>query len=631
MTIKAIKTITVLTLLCAVFVCFGTVCSEAAAGPGRVKGFKAKVIGRNVKLSWAKASGKVSCYVIYRNGRKIASVGRKTLKYTDKNRKYGKTYRYKVRACRKDVRRYGRWSVIRKALIRPGKVNVLKSTGSSIDQIALSWKKASGAVGYAVYRNGKLAVRTKSTSYTDKGLMPNSEYKYYIKSYAKNGTKYVYGKASKTLKAMTESVSEEMSQVEEHCAQTARDAFSEDDLEYFVNLINNRLQPQAVEMILEKFPVMRNAAEDGEIGRELPLYIYYKKGDDDGKPSHAELEPSGLQTIGKAGTVDGELRFTYLFAMDLRPFCTEQKDIDGYYRLIRSGEPIELLKDRLTGEMLRALMFDYNRTGMIGANQLADVYADDEGGSLNEELTEKYKKLVFPKWFTEGTVASVENIFRSENDLFKKLRGNGDNDLPGNYISSENGFDLEDNVLSYTSEESCKVSGYLAVLYLAELMYAMENENESSIDESGAVSADRLREGLNRILSDIHNEMALDDIIRDISPLDSENRKLYSNTEEFEQYFIKGRKDEAGQYTGDQKSINFVNSLLDYLGSGEGSSEGELSGGSILTALKASRSTLDENKEQNSDYLHITDSNRLTASTVKPDEASIGAGRSKLN
>ena len=42
MTIKAIKMITVLTLLCTVFVCFGTVCSEAAARPGRVKGFKAK-------------------------------------------------------------------------------------------------------------------------------------------------------------------------------------------------------------------------------------------------------------------------------------------------------------------------------------------------------------------------------------------------------------------------------------------------------------------------------------------------------------------------------------------------------------------------------------------------------------
>ena len=70
MTIKAIKMITVLTLLCTVFVCFGTVCSEAAARPGRVKGFKAKVIGRNVKLSWAKAGGKVSRYVIYRNGRR---------------------------------------------------------------------------------------------------------------------------------------------------------------------------------------------------------------------------------------------------------------------------------------------------------------------------------------------------------------------------------------------------------------------------------------------------------------------------------------------------------------------------------------------------------------------------------
>jgi hypothetical protein len=46
-----------------------------------------------------------------------------------------------------------------------------------------------------------------------------------------------------------------------YCAQTARDAYTDEDLELFIDLILNKLEPQAVEMLLDRFPCLRAAAD----------------------------------------------------------------------------------------------------------------------------------------------------------------------------------------------------------------------------------------------------------------------------------------------------------------------------------------------------------------------------------
>ena len=434
----------------------------------------------------------------------------------------------------------------------------------------------------------------------------------------------------------------EIGMVDIYCAQTARDALSNDDLEYFIDLIRNRLQPQAVEMTLDKFPDFRVAADMGSISRELSLYIYYKKGDIDGKPGHDIKEPSMVQVIGGAESDSfGEAKFKYMLAIDLSYLVTRSDIHSMKWVLDREGESMELLKDRLAGEMLRAVMFDYNRTGMIGAANIEDALRKDDGSFPNEELAEKYEKLVYPKWFTEGIAASVENIFRSGNDQFQKLRSEENNDLFNNYIKEESGFDLEDNVMSISDgpdesddsdesddlEKPGRVSGYLAVLYLAELQAVQDGQ--SSIDDNGAFSAESLRNGLSKILTRMHNGETLDQVIYDLSPLDSEGRKIYLDTEGFEQRFIKGQLGYQGDdnYLRDENSIEFVNTLLDYLESGK-TPEGELYGGSILTDLKESRSPLDAGKEQDSDILQIIESNQPIESTVPDSVALAGGGRS---
>ena len=629
MNTKAIKLITVLTVMCTVFVCIGTVCSDAASRPGRVKDFKAKASDTSVKLSWARAGGRVSNYVIYRDGRKIASVGRKTLKYTDKNRKYGKSYKYKVRAYRKDARLYGSWSATRKAVIRPGKVSGLEYSGTYSDQIPLSWKKANGAEGYAVYRDGKLAARTKDTSYTDTGLMKNTEYEYYIKSYVKNGKKYVYGESSKKLKAVTAGFPPgDDYLVDVHCAQTAKDNCSYDDLGFLVDLIVNRLQPQAVEMIINSFPDLITAQEMEHIGKDLSLYIYYKNGDNDGDPFHEIKEPSIVQVIGRVEKIfDGSDRFKYMLAVDVSCLCTKTDPASGEKLIDHEGESVELLKNRLAGEMLRAVMFDYNRIGMIGAVRSSDALRNDDGSFPTEEAAEMYVQAVYPKWFTEGIIAAVENVFLSENDQFQKLRNSEDPDLFDNYVKEGKDFDLENNVLTYDSIESCRASGYLAVLYLAELQ--LLRDGTGSIDESGAFSAEKLCRGLSTILFRMHGGETLDQIIYDISPIDDRGYKLYLDTEGFEKCFIKGQLEYQSEdnYLRDDESIEYVTALLDYLESGR-TTDGKPYGGSVLTDLKENRSPLDAAKEQSCDILHIDERMDPLESTVPDDVALSGGGRS---
>ncbi len=415
-----------------------------------------------------------------------------------------------------------------------------------------------------------------------------------------------------------------------HCAQTAMDKVYTRDLYTFVDVIRYRLQPQAVNLVLQQFPDLNETADMGMIGKDLPLYIYYERGDKDGVPSHEKAEPSRMQVIGGAGEQDGEVCFQYMLAVDVSIFCQEHNPNEVAHIWIDEdffSWSTEMLKNRLAGEMLRALMFDYNRTGMLGTTDINNAVRVDSGRFPNEEAPEEYSKLVFPKWFTEGAVASVENVFKYERDQFRLLRSAENNDLLKNYLTRDNGFDLEDNVLTFVSESSCRTSGYLAVLYLAEL--AARKECGSSIDENGAVSAEKLRTGLDFILKNINDVYTLDEVIYEISPdADGSDGKLYNNTEEFEKKFIKGEKDGNGQYAGDKESIDFVNTLLDYLESGDVDQEEQCYGGSILTDLKDSRSPLDAHRGEPPHYLHIVDANVPLRSTFMGNSACVGGGRS---
>jgi len=120
-------------------------------------------------------------------------------------------------------------------------------------------------------------------------ILPASLRYFFVASQDQNSAGEV---AYETSAAEEANTGDRRSLVDIYCAQTARDALSDDDLEYLLDLVLTKLQPQAVELLLEKFPAFRAAADQGQIGREIGLYVYYEKGDSDGKPEHRLTRPT---------------------------------------------------------------------------------------------------------------------------------------------------------------------------------------------------------------------------------------------------------------------------------------------------------------------------------------------------
>ena len=170
--------------------------------------------GTGAKLTWKKLSG-ASGYEIYRSTKKSGKyekiktvTGGKTTSYTDKKVTMGKTYYYKVRAYKKSgkTKLYSPYSGVKSAKIKPAKVSISKVTSTSSKKAKITWKKASGASGYEIYRstskNGKYKKVTtvksgKTTAYTDKKLKSKKTYYYKVRAYKNVGKKKVYGDYSK--------------------------------------------------------------------------------------------------------------------------------------------------------------------------------------------------------------------------------------------------------------------------------------------------------------------------------------------------------------------------------------------------------------------------------------------------
>ena len=150
---------------------------------------------------------------------------------------------------------------------------------------------------------------------------------------------------------MVEGYGDGQTLVEIHCAQTARDAFTNEDLEWLVNLIRDYIEPQAVNLLLNGFSSFNVAAKNGEMGKEISLYIYYKTGDKDGNPDHAGVKGAMAYVSGDARTVDGELKYCYMIGVDVDGLVKKDESQNpirdpqtGRFTLLREGMPIETLK-----------------------------------------------------------------------------------------------------------------------------------------------------------------------------------------------------------------------------------------------------------------------------------------------
>ena len=450
-----------------------------------------------------------------------------------------------------------------------------------------------------------------------------------------------------------------------YCAQTARDAFSDEDLEFFLDLVLNKLEPQAVELLLDSFPAFRAAADQGQVGREIGLYVYYGTGDKDGIPEHESAPANALAYVGNDAVVDGDtVRYCYIIGIDLSSFAELDDDDNpvrnpttGKFVLVREGECMTTFENTIVHELFHAVMDDYNRTGMVGATDIRNAVTDEKGYYPTQELEELYKTIHYPHWFIEGTASSVENIYASRYNMFKMLRAERGSeavftefyDVDGllyNYLNATSDekdlfFDLgfsggyDENGNAVDTDQSRYVSGYIATMYLSEL--AAKKAGESAIVETEstiAISSERLRAGLNSILERMHNGETLDQVVNDLSPVDVDGNKLYTDTNDFEAKFIKGngvQADDVVNYSGDDASLQFATTFLNYLVSLENMmGQDKKPNGSILMDFGTElQSPLDGSKEMSSDFLQIVESNELVESTVPNEVALAGGGKSE--
>ncbi|WP_248922421.1 hypothetical protein [Olsenella intestinalis] len=448
--------------------------------------------------------------------------------------------------------------------------------------------------------------------------------------------------------------------VDIHCSQTAREAFSDDDLQWLLDYVLNTIQPQAVNYLLDNFPSFRAGAEQGLIGSRIGLYIYFIKGDDDGVLSHKQTSPETLAYVRDDVDASGEEpTYRYMMGLNLKDLALTDDNGEpvtdpttGNFVLVRNGAALETFENTMVHELLHAIMFDYNRVGMAGGTDLSWLVVDENFQFVKPGAGERYQAARFPMWFIEGSASAVENVFQFRYGMFSALRNNSEKgvyelkNLLANYVHGVDSggnlayFDIrysedlkDDKGNPIPSVNAKYVTGYLATVYLSDLM-ARKQTGHSAIryngDSIAGVSMADLRGGLDKILAELHAGKTLDQVIAEISP--AAGAPLYANTADFESKFVKGTiksSEDGDYYVGDDDSGHFVVDYLNYFDyvSSDPARKYRANGSILVDADNDIVSPLNGTGVYRSEYMQVVDSNDYVPSTVPNDQAMATGGK----
>lgn len=416
----------------------------------------------------------------------------------------------------------------------------------------------------------------------------------------------------------------ELSDIDKYCSDSAKQNSNDAFLNYLIDLIKNKIEPQAVELLREKFPESFGSAEPGkELSDEIGLYVYFKTGELNGEA----CAPGALAFV--TGDYDDDGKFIMAMGVDLSSFMKYNEATGEYYipEDIGNGDGSTIydFENTIVHEMLHAFMFDYNRYGM------RITTADESGKPGGTKATGQ----AFTTWFMEGMATTVENCYQFRNGEFKLMFNNGytsdsilaaytDDQLQGSERLDLRFCDDKENT------GSAYVSGYLACAYLGYLS-AMQN-GLAPIDQDGNVSMTAIRTGLDKILTRLHgsgdgsNSECLDTIIRGIS------NGAYQNTADFQDRFIKG-EGEDGSNGNNLATRAFVLAYLNWLESNNWTDENGKSvaaNGSILFDDQNYRSPLDPQKNTEADVYKIANNQGMADSSVDDRRASTTGGTTKI-
>ena len=435
--------------------------------------------------------------------------------------------------------------------------------------------------------------------------------------------------------------------VDLYCSQSAKDALGEDQLEPLVQLIVTSIEPQAVNLLIERFPCFRDAAANDELGREIGLYIYFETGDKDGLPEHENVAGGAYAYVNGLPVYEaGENTYKYMICIDAESLCAEN-DM-GQAMLDMDTETRVQVDTTFCHELFHAFMDDYNRVGMSGYTDVAAFSSKADALLTQEQADALVEEIYFPNWFIEGLAGCVGNIYPADLDYFQEYRRDIDtrqllDACTGEQLCrmyawldnmegySEQRFDLEasseDNTDGHVNG-AMYVSGYMACLYLADLQCrAREGAGVMTFDRNGevtSISSEKLREGLSAILERLHRGDTLDEVICDISG------GAYADANDFTRRFIKGNYNEEIQdYDGDPQSLAFCVGYINYMNRLDALDPDTHPAGSVLMDdFGTTRPTpLEEDAVATSDFYRFVESNTLVSSTV-PNDHTLDGGKS---
>ncbi|WP_026522331.1 hypothetical protein [Butyrivibrio sp. VCB2001] len=406
-----------------------------------------------------------------------------------------------------------------------------------------------------------------------------------------------------------------------HCDQNAINAIGYDELEWLVKLVKYNIEPQAVNLLLDRFPAYQAAADNNELGKNIGLYIYY----DDYTDSQGGISNQSDAVAGVAGKNNGDT-YSYRIVLNASKVFDYDVNTDTYSHDEELAR--ESLDNTILHELMHAFMYDYTRPGMTGEQYNTTT----EEIEVNDPSSAVYSDVKYPTWFVEGMASTVENSVQAYNDTMRSSFG---------YDNSTESYDISKIQYSYTVDKSLQLayadspqveqadtiksaymSGYLANVYLGYLA-ALKYDGVDAIDGStgsGTYSIDSsvIRGGVNHILEELHNGKTLDDVISEISQTDSSN-PAFIDTEDFTKKFIK---------SGSGGSQEFVTNFLNYIESI--STDDEMVNGSILMDFTdAALSPLQPENAENAPVYVPADTKEFVDSTVLNEDALQAGGSSE--
>ena len=314
--------------------------------------------------------------------------------------------------------------------------------------------------------------------------------------------------------AVGESVGADPTYAELYCSKTAKEAIDGDVLEQVCDLLVNRLEPQAVNLLLDKLPAIKAAAEQGGLSSEIGMYVYYGRGDYDCYAHFIDGTAAASTSICPIEDDDDNITLGQIIAFNAKSIV--KKDEGGNSYIDTDSHEWLRFEYAVLHELVHAMMNDYNRAGMMGYN---DPDSINIGYNDIRKIRNEYIKLLsFPEWFVEGTASVIGDGYDQVDDIYETFK-NTDGVFTAESVLNAY-LDNQYHTLKSGSLMAGYVSGYLAIFYLSDLAAKQNPEVGAAITETNGdfhMDNQKLLYGFNDILSRLHSGETLDGIIYNLT------------------------------------------------------------------------------------------------------------------